>query len=153
MKKYNLSNIMKRAWELVKKVGMTISSGLKKAWKEAKKMSEIAKLKGTPKQVKWAEHIRNKMGTFLVNYREEMIEKGEKRKKIDKIQRSIELFITIDDSNFFIENRNFERYYFDWVEDENGITEEVQKLNKYQTWGTIFVAMRTYFKIEPRPVK
>lgn len=36
MKKYNLSKIMKRAWELVKKAGMTISSGLKKAWKEAK---------------------------------------------------------------------------------------------------------------------
>ena len=36
MKKYNLSNIMKRAWELVKKAGMTISSGLKKAWGEAK---------------------------------------------------------------------------------------------------------------------
>jgi hypothetical protein len=36
MRKYNLSNIMKRAWELVKKAGMTISSGLKKAWEEAK---------------------------------------------------------------------------------------------------------------------
>lgn len=36
MKKYNLSKIMKRAWELVKKAGMTISSGLKKAWDEAK---------------------------------------------------------------------------------------------------------------------
>lgn len=36
MKKYNLSNIMKRAWELVKKAGMTISSGLRKAWEEAK---------------------------------------------------------------------------------------------------------------------
>ena len=36
MKKYNLSKIMKRAWELVKKAGMTISSGLKKAWEEAK---------------------------------------------------------------------------------------------------------------------
>ena len=40
MKKYNLSNIMKRAWELVKKLGMTISSGLKKAWQEAKEMKE-----------------------------------------------------------------------------------------------------------------
>lgn len=40
MKKYNLSNIMKRAWALVKKVGMTISSGLKKAWDEAKKIAE-----------------------------------------------------------------------------------------------------------------
>lgn len=43
MKKYNLSNIMKRAWELVKKAGMTISSGLKKAWEEAKKMKEEVK--------------------------------------------------------------------------------------------------------------
>ena len=40
MKKYNLSNIMKRAWELVKKAGMNISSGLKEAWKEAKKTEE-----------------------------------------------------------------------------------------------------------------
>ena len=36
MKKYNLSAIMKRAWELVKKMGMTISAGLKQAWAEAK---------------------------------------------------------------------------------------------------------------------
>lgn len=40
MKKYNLSAIMKRAWELVKKAGMTISSGLKKAWKEAKEVEK-----------------------------------------------------------------------------------------------------------------
>ena len=40
MKKYNLSKIMKRAWELVRKSGMTISSALKKAWKEAKSMRE-----------------------------------------------------------------------------------------------------------------
>lgn len=40
MKKYNLSSIMKRAWELVKKAGMTISAGLKRAWKEAKEMEE-----------------------------------------------------------------------------------------------------------------
>lgn len=36
MKKYNLSKIMKRAWELVKKTAMTISSALKKAWREVK---------------------------------------------------------------------------------------------------------------------
>lgn len=40
MKKYNLSNIMKRAWELVKKENMDISSALKKSWKEAKEMKE-----------------------------------------------------------------------------------------------------------------
>lgn len=37
MKKYNLSNIMKRAWELVKKTAMTMSAALRQAWKEAKK--------------------------------------------------------------------------------------------------------------------
>ena len=36
MKKYNLSKIMKRAWELVKKTSFGISEALKKAWKEAK---------------------------------------------------------------------------------------------------------------------
>lgn len=40
MKKYNLSKIMKRAWELVKKAGLCISEGLKLAWKEAKNMEE-----------------------------------------------------------------------------------------------------------------
>ena len=40
MKSYNLSKIMKRAWELVKKTATTISSALKRAWKEAKNMSE-----------------------------------------------------------------------------------------------------------------
>ena len=40
MKKYNLSNIMKRAWEMVKKLGFGISEALKKAWKEAKAMKE-----------------------------------------------------------------------------------------------------------------
>lgn len=47
MKKYNLSKIMKRAWELVKGFGFAISEGLKKAWKEAKEMKEnlVEKLK------------------------------------------------------------------------------------------------------------
>ena len=56
MKKYNLSKIMKRAWELVKKSAMTISSGLKKAWEEAKRT-----MKGTEKQVTWAKELMRKM--------------------------------------------------------------------------------------------
>lgn len=56
MKKYNLSKIMKRAWELVKKSTMTISSGLKKAWEEAKRT-----MKGTEKQVTWAKELMRKM--------------------------------------------------------------------------------------------
>ena len=43
MKKYNLSKIMKRAWELVKKAGLCISEGLKLAWKEAKNMTNEIK--------------------------------------------------------------------------------------------------------------
>ena len=43
MKKYNLSKIMKRAWELVKKAGLCISEGLKLAWKEAKEVREMMK--------------------------------------------------------------------------------------------------------------
>lgn len=44
--KYNMSKIMRRAWELVKKMGMTISEGLKKSWKEAKNMAEKIKFEG-----------------------------------------------------------------------------------------------------------
>lgn len=40
MKKYNLSEIMKRAWEMVKKAGLSISEGLRKAWKEAKSLKQ-----------------------------------------------------------------------------------------------------------------
>ena len=40
MKKYNLSKIMKRAWEMVRRFGFDISEGLRKAWKEAKEMKE-----------------------------------------------------------------------------------------------------------------
>lgn len=52
MKKYNLSEIMKRAWELVKKAGMTISASLRKAWQEAKRT-----MKGSEKQIAWATDI------------------------------------------------------------------------------------------------
>lgn len=34
--KYNKSEIMKKAWELVKKAAMTMSAALKQAWAEAK---------------------------------------------------------------------------------------------------------------------
>lgn len=54
MKKYNLSNIMKRAWNLVKEASFGISEALKKAWKEAKAMKELI---GSEKQIKWANDI------------------------------------------------------------------------------------------------
>lgn len=65
MKKYNLSKIMKRAWELVKKIGMTISEGLKKAWKEAKDAIEKIKFTGYAAVVKLTNGEANpNIGTY-----------------------------------------------------------------------------------------
>lgn len=58
MKKYNLSNIMKRAWALVKEMAFGISEALKKAWKEVK---EGAKMTGTEKQISFANSLVEKM--------------------------------------------------------------------------------------------
>lgn len=59
MKKYNLSKIMRRAWELVKKAGFGISEALKKAWNEAKKGG--TKMTGTEKQINFANDLIKKM--------------------------------------------------------------------------------------------
>ena len=119
MKKYNLSNIMKRAWEMVKKAGMTISEGLKRAWKEAKS-SSMAELKGSVKQVAWAEDIRTK----LVNELKSLYERGadlvlrtmKTEKKVSKVRLSknyptfvetlIKSVCSIEDAKWFIENKN-----------------------------------------------
>ena len=61
MKKYNLSNIMKRAWEMVKKLGFGISEALKKAWKEAKEGE--TRMTGTEKQISFARDLVEKMNT------------------------------------------------------------------------------------------
>ncbi len=59
MKKYNLSKIMRRAWEMVKKAGFGISEALKKAWNEAKKGG--TKMTGTEKQINFANDLIKKM--------------------------------------------------------------------------------------------
>lgn len=59
--KYNLRKIMKRAWELKKEDEKNIFSlCLKMAWTEAKEEQELPKLVGTPKQVAWAEKLRER---------------------------------------------------------------------------------------------
>lgn len=52
MKKYNLSSIMKRAWELVKKAAATMSDALKQAWKEVKETMEKIKFEGRARVAK-----------------------------------------------------------------------------------------------------
>lgn len=59
MKKYNLSKIMKRAWELVKKASFGISAALKKAWNEAKRGE--TKMTGTEKQISFANDLIENM--------------------------------------------------------------------------------------------
>lgn len=79
--KYNLSKIMKRAWELVKKAGMTISSGLKKAWEEAKEMGEnlVDKLKANLEDMMYSDcHINAGLDRKVQSKR---WEKGESKRE------------------------------------------------------------------------
>lgn len=107
MKKYNLSVIMKRAWELVKKSAMTISSGLKKAWREAKDMcKELPELAGSPKQIAWAEDIRKKMvkyGNSLVEYHRV----NSRVKRLERVKGTVNILFTITEASWFINNREY----------------------------------------------
>ena len=59
--KYDLKKIMKRAWEIKKENSRNIFSlCLKMAWEEAKEEIKLPKLIGTPKQVAWAEKLRER---------------------------------------------------------------------------------------------
>ena len=59
--KYDLKKIMKRAWEIKKENSRNIFSlCLKMAWEEAKEEIKLPKLIGTPRQVAWAEKLRER---------------------------------------------------------------------------------------------
>lgn len=59
--KYDLKKIMSRAWEIKKENSRNIFSlCLKIAWEEAKEENKLPKLIGTPKQVAWAEKLRER---------------------------------------------------------------------------------------------
>lgn len=59
--KYDLRKIMSRAWEIKKENSRNIFSlCLKIAWEEAKEENKLPKLIGTPKQVAWAEKLRER---------------------------------------------------------------------------------------------
>lgn len=59
--KYDLRKIMKRAWEIKRQDKRNIFSFcLKMAWEEAKEETSLPKLVGTPKQVAWAEKLRER---------------------------------------------------------------------------------------------
>lgn len=59
--KYDLKKIMKRAWEIKKENSRNIFSlCLKMAWEEVREEIKLPKLIGTPKQVTWAEKLRER---------------------------------------------------------------------------------------------
>ena len=59
--KYDLKKIMSRAWEIKKENSRNIFSlCLKMAWEEAKEEIKLPKLIGTPRQVAWAEKLRER---------------------------------------------------------------------------------------------
>ena len=124
MKKYNLSKIMKRAWELVKKAGMTISAGLKKSWEEAKMT-----IKGTEKQIAWRNDIIEKMHK----------EFDELRKKINLAEGIPEILqknIKIGGKYIvFIPITNQEKTCFLEDEDRNSIDDKTSKklIKKYSS--------------------
>ena len=116
MKKYNLKNIMKRAWKLKKENNENIFAiCLKIAWKEAKEgvKNMVKKLAGSEKQIKWAQDI--------IEASKEAIE----RFNLVKIKEQFEAH---DRADWFIENyafttkkreRNADKYsYFKWMLDE-----------------------------------
>ena len=121
MKKYNLSDIMRRAWRLVKEVGMSISSGLKKAWREAKNMcKELPELIGSPKQIAWAEDIRKKMieyGNSCINFHES---KGRKKmpERMKKAMETPEHKKLVEDMGLTLRYMNPEEYKKFWDEYE-----------------------------------
>lgn len=81
---------------------------LRYLFKKQNKKIELAELKGTERQVKWANDIRNKMLKQL-----EKLKNAEEHRRyyfgrditIEEIEDAIEYIKNIDDSKFYIENR------------------------------------------------
>ena len=152
-----MKEVMMRAWEIARegqkkfggKVSEYIAIALKIAWKEAKdgEMEKI-KLKGTPKQVAWAEDIRKeiipKIGRVLKEAEEWA---NERRGRAKAYARAIEIFKEMkknDDAAFWIETFGYRKthteivYSFEnYIErmDEKGfvITQKLHKLSNIAT--------------------
>lgn len=100
MAKATLRKIMKRGHEIARKLEgdyrARLSYGLKVAWAEYKEENEVQELKGSPKQIKWAEDIRNDIITNLKRMKEAGF----------GVDNSIKKICSITDSRVFIENRD-----------------------------------------------
>ena len=138
--------VMKRAVELAKKmVGDWIARmalALRQAWKEAKTLvanergsvgRELAQLKGSKKQIAWAEDIRKKAIEEIQNVIEEEAEWIEKtnyeeekarvRNNVSKLEVFLEKVKAESDSTWFINNRDkfnwqYEIFYMAGIEED-----------------------------------
>lgn len=126
MRKYNLSQIMKRAWVL-KRTGMAMSDSLKLSWKETKKTMDekrfelnFPELSGTEKQVKYANDIRFNL---TISKNDSIRLDAKKWAAKGKTQRAVDTFIehkmaplnsilaNHTDSKFWINNFKYSRVY------------------------------------------
>lgn len=123
--KYDLKKIMKRAWEIKKENSRNIFSlCLKIAWEEAKEETSLPKLVGTPKQVAWAEKLRERHLEILRRELERanaiLIARGDKPLSGKKLKETMKETSAV----YFIEQRNkIENYSIivmskDWEEDQ-----------------------------------
>lgn len=129
--KYDLRKIMKRAWEIKKENSKNIFFlCLKMAWEEAKGRVSLPKLVGTPKQVAWAEKLRERHLEILRRELERanaiLIARGDKPLSGKKLKETMKETSAV----YFIEQRNkIENYSIiimskDWEEDQRRRVEE-----------------------------
>lgn len=61
-------------------------------------------MKGTEKQIKWAEDIKKDMSESVKEYIKQMEEKG-KQQKVERYKRFLAKLDEVDEAKFFIDNR------------------------------------------------
>ena len=104
------SEIMKQAWRFFRNFEITFSQALKKAWEMAKCFNDDVKLealKGSEKQLKWANKIREKLIKILKNEMGPamslMRQAGYKTTKVERIiaalalKQELKKFVRADD--------------------------------------------------------
>lgn len=105
MKKYNLTKIMKRAWEIKKKAKLkklSFSFCLKEAWKEMKIEMNTVKLTGSEKQIAWAEDIRKKMIAFWTS----IMAKSHSQRALERKVTQFETLCKMEKASWFILNKD-----------------------------------------------
>ena len=164
--------IMKRAWEIARegqkkfggKVREYIAIALKLAWKEVKSAMEKAQLKGTPKQVAWAEAIRENVVTYIETCFEKGLEwyeareaKNEriaqtKKEGIEQFKEIQNMLYSQSDAEYWIDNWQA-NYKKDWKISE-GVSYMLWTLgeDKYRRFDSVLTKGKNAFKKEGKKI-